>query len=198
MNLSQKRFSLKTSFQFKNEELKYHVKDRSGSSSYTIPYTSISDSFSEIEERQDWYRNVGVLWMIIGLVLMFYNFSNTGEFSFSIWLILGTGLLVTYRVVTIKYTILETERGGLVVVKDNQHDKILSEIEKRRKTQLYNHYGKINFSNDPNDEINKFKWLLEIDAIDKIEYEKNIKEICRHHNISNIEFDGHVPRISLN
>ena len=73
MEINQKKSSNQTKFEFGDEKLKYTVKDASGKKTFTTEYGSISDDdFDELEEKNDWFRNVGILWILIGACLVNY------------------------------------------------------------------------------------------------------------------------------
>jgi hypothetical protein len=68
-------------------------------------------------------------------------------------------------------------RGGNVfVIQDKNHDKIIEELNKRRKSQLLQWYGEVNPENELEYEIQKFKWLVEQNVISKEESEKKIAQ----------------------
>lgn len=56
------------------------------------------------------------------------------------------------------------------------HDKIISELNARRKSQLLDWYGEVNAENSLEQEIGKFKWLAEQEIISKEEADKKIAQ----------------------
>ena len=165
MDKSQKRFSNRTGFTFGEDALEYTIKDGTGRRTFSVDYAGISTDTGEIEERNDWYRNVGFFWVLVGVFLSYSRFSETGEMRASIWLTLGVICLALYGFLKTTYTTLESEKGRIFIIQDSQHDEIKDEIDSRRKNQWFRWYGTVDYDNDPQSEIGKFQWLLDRDVI---------------------------------
>jgi len=190
MEINQKKSSNQTKFEFGDEKLKYTVKDASGKKTFTTEYGSISDEdFDELEEKNDWFRNVGILWILIGAFQIGNRFMESGTLSGSMWLTLGIICFIIYRFKTIHYTILDAEKGRIFIIQDDKHSKILDEISERRKKQWKSWYGSINYENDPQNEISKFQWLLDKKVISESEFQTVKLEIGR---------DTEIPERVLN
>ena len=54
--------------------------------------------------------------------------------------------------------------------------KIIDELSSRKKLQLLNWYGMVNPENDLDQEISKFKWLVEQEVITNEESERKIAQ----------------------
>lgn len=76
----------------------------------------------------------------------------------------------------IKYSVFQTERGNILVIQDKNHDRIVSKLKSRRKSQLLSWYGDINPENDLQQEIAKFKWLKEQKIISEQDAEQKIAQ----------------------
>ena len=183
MDISQKSFSNKTRFEFGEENLGFTVEDKSGSQSFIVAYGSIPTDVGMIEEKNIWYRNVGLLWSLIGFFIMAQSYLSHGELIGSFWFILGIGCLIVYWVVKTRYTVIDTQKGRLFIINNEQRDIIMEEIDTRRKGQWYSWYGTINFENQPSNEINKYIWLLEKDVISEKEYNESVSQIISYHNL---------------
>ena len=99
---------------------------------------------------------------------------ESGAFTGSMWLTLGLICLITYRFKTTHYTIVDAEKGRIFIIQDAQHSKILDEISIRRNKQWKLWYGSVNYENDPQSELIKFKWLLDKNVISEDEF-KTVK-----------------------
>lgn len=183
MDIVQKRFSNRATFAFGERELKYTIRDRSGSHSFGIEYGSIPDDVSELEERNVWYRNVGIFWVGLGILQIGMRFADSGDFRGSLWLTLGIVCFVAYWVGTTRYSVINTEKGKIFVIKDKSHDQVLKELKERRRGQWRAWYGEVNLANDPAKEIGKFRWLKEHDAITEAEYGEAMDRISQHHGL---------------
>jgi hypothetical protein len=177
MEIRQSRFSNKTAFVFGGEALKYTLKDMNGRQSFSVPYTYIPRDTNELEERNPWFRNVGLFWMLIGVVQVIYRLFETGTLVPSLWLILGLVCFGIYRIASTRYLVLNTEKGSIFVIHDRKHEEILHELATRRKNQLKTLYGAIDYHNDPSAEMNKFRWLFKEGVITRQELEMTLEEI---------------------
>ncbi|MEM6514102.1 MAG: hypothetical protein AAF660_13900 [Pseudomonadota bacterium] len=182
MNITQKRFSNRTAFDFQEDLLEYTIKDKSGSRTFSVEYGAIETGSGEVEERNDWYRNVGLLWFLLGGFIVVSRFMETGEIKGSIWLTLGLVFLALYWILRSSYTTLDSEKGRIFIIKDDSHDSIKEEIETRRKNQWFRWYGTVDFSNEPQREIGKFQWLLDRDAITEDQFAEFRSQIIDYHS----------------
>lgn len=181
MNLSQKKFSNRTNFKFGDDSLEYTVKDKSGSHTFSVEYGAIASGSGEIEERNAWYRNVGFFWILIGAFVILSRYTDTGEIRGSMWLTLGIICFALYWSLKTTYTTLDSEKGRILIIKDSSHDEIKETIETRRKEQWFRWYGTIDYGNDPEKEIGKFRWLLDRDAISEERFLDCRSQILDHH-----------------
>ncbi len=183
MKISQKKYTSKTNFEFDEEALKYTVSDNSGARTFSVAYGSIPTETGEFESRNEWFRNVGLLWGLLGLFVIVNGYISNGEFGGSIWLTLGVICFVAYWMSRIKYTTIGTDKGNIFVIQDSDHDEILTVIDKRRKAQWAVWYGVINYQNEPRNELGKFELLLEKGAISKEEFDEARRRILEYHQL---------------
>ncbi|MDP8208636.1 MAG: hypothetical protein P9L92_18380 [Candidatus Electryonea clarkiae] len=177
MEISQRKLTTWTQFEFEDEKLKYTMKDSAGKRTFSVPYTSISTEKSELEERSNWFRNVGIFWVLIGVVQIVYRLIEGGSFGGSLWLTLGVICFIIYGFSGTKFTILESEKGGIFVLNNKEHDNIIDTIFSRRKEQLKLMLGDIDFSNDPRKEVRKFQFLHNEKVITDEEYDQIINKL---------------------
>jgi hypothetical protein len=76
-----------------------------------------------------------------------------------VFLVPGPLCLLVHAASRSTITYLTSDDGEIAIFHDKHHDLIMTEIRERRKKQLLDWYGNINFANDPEDEIRKFHWL---------------------------------------
>ena len=181
MEILQKQLTNNTKFEFAEEKLKYTIKDKSGSQSFSTEYSSIPAELSEFVEQNVWYRNVGIAWLVISGFQMVHWFSELGTLKISLWLILGVIFFGIYMLAKTEYSILNTDNGRIFIIKDAKHDQILNEIYSRKKGQLLSWYGDINYSSDPNNELAKFNWLLNEGVITESERGEVEKKLRAYH-----------------
>jgi hypothetical protein len=192
MEITQKKFSNRAKFEFGEESLKYTVKDKSGSHSFTIDYGSIPTDYGEVEERNLWYRNVGYLWILLGIFFTVYTQ------KVSIWIFIGFVCMAVYWLVKTTYTVIDTEKGRLFVIKNHLHDNLMKEIDTRRKKQWYAWYGEVDFGNEPAKELNKFKWLLDNKVISEMEYNENVNKVISFHKLELVDREDSNSEETIN
>ena len=183
MEIVQRRFMNKIWFKFEEQKLKYIIKDSNGRQTFTTLYEDISDDVREMDERNSWYRNVGIFWVMIGVLQVIATFHKYGQFRGSLWLTLGIVCFLVYGVAKTRYSILPSDGGNILIIQDSKHDDIMHEILNRRKDQLRSLYGEIDASNNPEKEIEKFKLLHKQDIISEDEMKEKIDQIIRMNEI---------------
>lgn len=183
IKIKQKRFSNNHTFTFNDESLNFAFKDKSGSDDFDLNYADFPEKSSTSIEQNEWLRNVGALWCLLGsykIGTAIYNdlpLSGTG-----FWLIIGLICLVGFALTKTKYSVFKTEGGNIFIINDKNHHKIIAELTSRKKLQLLKWYGDINLENELNIEINKFNWLVEQNVISKEEAEEKIAQVEFAHN----------------
>lgn len=184
MEFAQKRMATHTWFTFEERELKHRVRDNSGEISFTVDYGGIAPNRRIVFNRNNWLRNVGLLWCVLGVLQVGLAFAAQ-EFSIgsAFWIAIGLGCLAFYRLTWGEFTVLESREGAIWIVRDKQHDAILELIDERRKEQLLSWYHGLDFTDDPNGEVQAIEWLVKQEAMSKDEGDKRIEGIRRAHSI---------------
>jgi hypothetical protein len=177
MKITQRRFTNRTEFDFGDESFEYKVKESNGSRSFTVDYLEFTRGSGTLEERNPWWRNAGLLWVVIGIVQMVMTYSQRGVFRPSFWFLLGLACLGVYKLSSAAYSVHDTSEGKLYVLRGREHDRILEELDARRKKRLRDLHGDVNLSNGPEREVAKFKWLADQGAITKDERDQKIAEV---------------------
>ncbi|MEQ9562201.1 MAG: hypothetical protein RLN69_06740 [Woeseiaceae bacterium] len=179
MEFAQKRFSNKTRFEFGDLSLRHTIADTAGSETFSVEYIEIPDDHRSFTERNPWFRNVGMFWVLIGLFMIIGRYMDTGELRGSLWLTLGIVCFIVFWVARTSYTIFSTQHGRIFVIQNASHDAIVNEIRDRKRKQLRRLYGEVDLSAEPNKEIEKFRWLLNHGAVSEdefIEIERKIRD----------------------
>jgi len=177
-------------FRFREDELDYMVKDTNGRVFFSVPYREVPKDSSELEERNGWFRNVGMLWVLIGIVQITHRVYETGNLAGSIWLTLGLICFGVYWFAKTRFTVLPTEKGTIFVIQNKDHKRILNEMSRRRKKQFLYCFGEIDFENDPEDEARKFHWLRSEAVITEEELSSYLNKIRAYHQESETQVEG--------
>lgn len=178
MEVTQKRLTVKTRFEFGDEELTYSIEHKGSKGSFKVKYAEIPPPASQLLERQEWLRNIGVIWVVLGLFFMFRAYVNGASLSGQgFWPMLGVFCLIAYQATLVRLTVFKTGHGLLCVIQDKRYKQIVGEITSRKNAQLIKLFGEINRENDPEMEVRKFNWLREQGALTEEEAEKKIEQV---------------------
>ena len=158
MLITQRRFSNAITFDFEPDTLTYTRADAYGSHSFQLPYGSIGMDPRQTTERNGTLFNGGILLAAWGLAQAGYALAHHDLLGI-IFLLPATACFLLHALAKVELTSLSSDAGEIALLNDKQYDRIMSEIRERRKKQLLDWYGNINFANDPEEEIRKFHWL---------------------------------------
>jgi len=182
MIIEQKRFSNKCRFEFLEDYLRYTIRDKGSETSFNVTYDSINlHDFGSLIERNTWYRNAGLLWIGIGIIFSLIEFQQSQTFAISIWVWVGLICLAVFWFTKCEFSTLKAFEGKLYVIKDSKHDQIINELKEKRRLSLFTMYGLIDYSNNYEEEIEKFRWLLQEKSITKEHFEEVKTKIKRIH-----------------
>lgn len=186
MEFQQHRNSNRIRFVFRDDELEYSLKDSSGSRTFAVPYTDISRDRQTLIERNAWLRNVGLLWIAIGVVSTAIKWFDSQQFQGSIWLFLGAACYAAYRLRSTAFTLVPTDRGDVYVIDGPDGQRILQEIEQRRaqafRAQAFRaEYDFIPEGDTPEQLRNRFKWLHREGALSDQELEQRLRVVEEMH-----------------
>lgn len=177
MEFVQKKKSNKHTFKLYDDYFNFAYEDKSGSGETDFNYADFPQKSSVQIEQNEWLRNVGYLWVALGVFQIAYAyFSDPTQFSRSFWILLGAGCVLWAHFSKVKYTVFRSEQGNVFVIQDKQHDQIIEELNRRRKSQLLQWYGEVNPENDLEKEIQKFNWLVDQKIMSKEESEQKIAQ----------------------
>ena len=177
MEIIQKKRSNKHTFTFEDNHFNFAYEDKSGSGDADMNYADFPQKSSVKIEQNEWLRNVGYLWCALGVFQLGYAIYSEASISGKgFWIVLGLACIAWAHFSKVKYSIFQAEHGNIYVIQDKKHDEIISELNTRRKKQLLNWYGEVNPENELENEIGKFKWLVEQNIITKEESEQKIAQ----------------------
>lgn len=180
MIVQQKKFGNEHTFDFGENEVNFAFKDRSGSGDVDIDYGAIPEKTSTQIERNEWLRNVGLLWLLIGGFQVTFALLNDRPLSGTgFWVLVGSICLAAYKWRQVRYTVFNTDQGSLFIIDDARHDQIVEELVSRKRERLLQLYGEIDPSNDAARETEKFRWLHKRGVISDDVLSSRLAEIQR-------------------
>ena len=177
MEIKQRAQSNRITYAFEDDRIRYAWQDSSGSRSFTVGYAEISRDRQTLVERNPWLRNAGLFWMALGLLLTAFGYYEQKSLVPSIWLLIGAGCYVAYRLRAVGFTIIPTEKGNLLVIQDADGERILREIEARRADYLRREYDFVPEGDGPEQLRKRYRWLHEEGALTEDELGKRLQRI---------------------
>ena len=166
MEFIQKKRGVKQTFTLRDDHFNFAYEDKSGSGDIDLNYVDFPQKSSVSIEQNEWLRNVGLLWIALGVAqigwAIFNDLSLSGK---GFWLMVGMACVLWAHFSKTRYSVFRTERGNVLVMQNKQHQQIVETLHARRKAQLLDWYGDVNPDNELENEIRKFQWLVEQDVM---------------------------------
>jgi hypothetical protein len=179
----QNKFGNRLTFEFGPDRLFYGCRDANGERRFPIPYESIdvttssSATIGNPEFIQRMLLVPLVLW-VLSMVLARSNPAISGVL-FNAAAELGIFLLVckffgvfSVNFAEIPLTAPPSGAGDLAlrIVRNKEFDPIMAELTRRWKARMKEIHGTVDFSNDADSELDKFRWLKLHEVIDEAEF----------------------------
>ena len=177
LRLEQKRFGTRTFFEFGEEAVRYGLDDGGSARTWSVEYAEISPEREHFVERHPWWRNVGALWVLVGLVLMGIDISRGEAPVASIWLLLGLGCLGYYALRIRRYIVLPTPRSNLLVLEGEGSEAVIAEIDRRRAAQLRERFDYLSDEESPEQQRHRVLWLRKHGSLDDHEVSARLLQI---------------------
>jgi len=178
MQIIQKKKANKHTFTFNENQFNFAYEDKSGSGDIDLNYAAFPQKNSVRIEQNEWLRNVGFLWCLLGLLQIGLAINSGSSLSGKgFWLLIGSICIAWAHFSKVKYSVFHSEHGNIFIIQDKKHDEIIDELNSRRKKQLLDWHGEINHENNLQDEIEKFRWLAEQKIMTTEEAEKKIAQL---------------------
>lgn len=177
MEIKQKHASNKTRFVFHDDRLEHAWQDSAKSRSFSVPYTEISRDRQTFTERHTWFKNAGLIWMLIGSVWVIASWSRDYGRSGWFWLLLGALCYGIYRVRVTRFVVLPSEKGNLLVIDDEDGKRIVEEIETRRAKQFREEYDFFPEDDSPEQLRKRFNWLHREGALSDEEFKQRMEKV---------------------
>ena len=176
--ITQKKNGNKISFDFQEEYFLYTIKDSNQTQSLKVPYISVqTDTIDEFVEKNDWFRNVGFLWIILWWY-HYFVYWYTWE-----WLLLWIIMLVVYTVRTTNFSILNSSEWRVLIIQDEQNCEIIGKIQSEKRKILREKLFLLDKNNSPENELEKYTYLKYEKAITEEEFTKISEELLMLHGV---------------
>jgi hypothetical protein len=172
----QKRLWLRTRFEFVGDQLHYELRRPSGSRSMSIECGAVDFDTGHVVTRSATALAAAVLATLTGCGALI---AAPQGLVAPLWFAFAAVAGLVYWFTDVRAVLLFSERGEMRVLENGDQDAILAELEKRRRDQLRHWHAQIDFGNDPDREIEKFRWLQSHAVITETELEERISAIAQ-------------------
>jgi hypothetical protein len=174
---TQKRFSTRTRFQLREDELRYELHTDNQSRTFTLSYAELSRDRETLTERNSWWRNVGVVWVLVGAFMAAADWMDSGALRVPIWVWLGAICLAVYQFRVTRFLIIPAERCNLLILDDAQRAAIVAALEARRAHQLRQRLDYISPNEHPEQQRQRMLWLQRQGVLDEHEISARMLQI---------------------
>jgi len=186
----QNKFGNRLTFEFGPERLQYACRDANGERRFPVPYETIdvttasSATISNPEFIQRMLLVPLVLW-VLSIILARSNPAISGV-MFNAAAELGIFLLVCkfFGVFAVEFAEipltappLGTGELSLRIVRNKDFDAIMPELTRRWKARMQEIHGTVDFNNDADSELDKFRWLKLHEVIDEAEFTRIAEQL---------------------
>jgi hypothetical protein len=164
---TQKKSGTELTFDFGEESLAYRLKDSNGTQTLTVDYADVKFSpLDEFVEKNDWFKYVGIVWLVIG------GAESVMAGRLSVWAIVGAIMLATHFFRIVRYSVLHSSEGRILVIRGAKHDTIIETIRANKRRVLREKLFFANAANPPERELAKYRYLRDEGAITNEEFEQ--------------------------
>ncbi|HTK84410.1 MAG TPA: hypothetical protein VL625_04930 [Patescibacteria group bacterium] len=182
MQFTQKAlFFHRNAFDFGERMLTYRIDDEKASAGFSVLYENISPekSLQSYREKAPIYLGLILLVSAVACLLIGPSAHNPQVSTALGWafVIAGWGSLLVGRFARFDSTVIGTPQGRILVFDREGKDQIVAEIYRRRKDEIRRKYLEVDFLNDPQHEIAKYKWLKGEGIVSEQEFEAAIGKI---------------------
>jgi hypothetical protein len=183
-SITQKRFGNRLSFEFGPERLLYSWRDGDGERRFSVPYEMIdvASTTTTTINNSEFVQRLLLVPLVIWVVSMVLAKTNplTAQILFDVAAVTGIPLLICkfFGLCAVKFEelpLVPSSNGTatdppLRIIFDKNHDIVLSEINTRWRGRMKQLHGAVDFDNDTERELDKFRWLVKHDVIDDAEF----------------------------
>ena len=163
MQYTQKKNKSIHTYYFEETGLRYSIKDEQIKKSVLIPYENITNQWHEFFESNLSFRNYAIYTGVVGVIFLTINILYGAKLWAWLFLIASPTFYVLYSKSKTAYKVINVENDiDIFIINDKQSSTIENLILEKRNEYLKRVYGQINYENDPEKEIGKFRWLTSL------------------------------------
>ena len=171
MILKQYKNNNRIQFEFKEYGINYTLVDSSIKKTEFIPYENIENDSYELFEKNDYYKNNAIYTGVVGVIFLAINIIYQTTLWSWLFLIACPTFAILFKRSKTDFKVINVEdKIDIYIIKDEKFEEINSLIYSKRNEYLKENYYAIDYDNDVNSEIGKFKWLRNIGVINDREF----------------------------
>lgn len=168
----QRLWGVRTCFDFQGDALEYRLEGPSGSRTLTVECGAVEFDTGRVVRRPS-------ALLVLAAVAVCLGIAQGAPAAGAAWGVFAAACVGAWWFAEVPAVLLFSERGELHVLEDGFQEEILAEIDARRRDQLRHWHAQIDFGNDPDREIEKFRWLRSHEVISETELAERISAIAQ-------------------
>ena len=176
--IDQKKSGTAISLQLKTDSLLYSIKNSRTNRTEIIPYENITNNQYQLFEEQPMWLAFAISFGVAALAILAATWNTQIANAGWVLLVAATAFGVLYRFSRLQLHVVATEgKHDIYFVQGNHADDAIRQIFEKRNKYLRENYGVINYEANPEEEIEKFRWLLTLGVISSREFDVIAEEI---------------------
>ena len=176
--MNQKKAGTSISLQLKNDSLMYSIKNNRTDRTEIVPYENITNNQYHVFEEQPMWLAFAISFGVVAVAILAATWQTPFANAGLVLLCAATAFGILYWFSRLHLVVLGTEgKHDIYFIEGKAADQALKQIFTKRNTYLRENYGAINYEANPDEEIEKFRWLLTLGVINPREFDVIAEEI---------------------
>lgn len=190
--IRQSQAGYKREFVFSEGGLTCKLRDSSGEREFTVPYEAVDMSApSTLTLNNTPFSRrasialvgLGIVVFIVGSYNILANIASIALYTISAALLFAVVANSKTGWLSAKFTVMRISppppgtNAALMVLNDDNHDKVMAALTNGWKARLKTLYGRANPDSDHQKETDRLKWLLDRNIIDNLHYHEELARL---------------------
>jgi len=174
----QHRYHTRVAATIEESGVRYSIRNDRMEKTELIPFENIGNGQYTVFESEKQFLHHAVFSGVIGMVMLIASFLYQLPHWWWMLLVTAASFYGIYRYTCVRLRAIATEgKHDMLFIDNRAADGFLGEMFARRNKYLRSQYGSIDYDANPTEEIEKFRWLMDIGVISSREFDVIAEEI---------------------